>query len=101
MSFDWFTFGINNLGALTSGGGVTTEGNSVVSVVDAPMDSKQSMLPVTRNGGNPPTLTALIGWFFGVSFNFYTVVVSAEVIAAAGLPPGTKLYALIPRNKQP
>ena len=63
MSFDWFTFGINNLGALMS------------------------------------------GWFFEVSLKFYTVVVSAEVVgtfvAAAGLPPGTKLYTLIPQNNQP
>jgi hypothetical protein len=105
VSFDWFTFGINDLGALTSGGGMATEGNLAMNAVDIPMDSEQSMLPVIRDGGNLPTLTDLSGWFFEVSFNFYTVVVLAEFVAtfvaAAGLPPGTKLYALIPQNKQP
>ena len=74
-------------------------GNSAVSAVDAPMSSEQSMLSAAGGGGNSLTLTAPSGWFFRVPFNFYTIVVSAEVVAtvvaAAGLPPGTKLYALI------
>jgi hypothetical protein len=60
------------------------------------MGSEQSMLPAAGGGGNSLTPS---GWFFGVPFNFYIVIVSAEVVAtlvaAAGLPSGTKLYALI------
>ena len=82
-----------------SGGNGATEGNSVMTAVNAPMDSEQSILPAAGGGGNPPILTALSGWFFGVPFNFYIAVVSAEfvaaVVAAAGLPPGTKIDALI------
>jgi hypothetical protein len=118
VSSDWFTFGINNSDALMSGSGVATEGasssaglflrvlvhpdflgNSAVTAVDAPTDSEQSILPAAGGDGNSLTLTASSGWFFRVPFNFYTIVVSAEVVAAvvaaAGLPPGTKLYALI------